>query len=422
MAHVQTHRAIGRKKQLPGPQAHVLAQERDQVVQPPVLDRLRGVAYDLGVVELDALAQQAHETDFDVADVYVGKSYGDRQMQHQGDDWVPQKFTCRYFWRSGVSPSLGETFTALASTAAVTPTNMSGSSVAGCVMSAATTSRLDPAGPVRPPYAANSMLKQQPFGAAIAMASKRMHAIRTESTRAPAAAWLCLRPEPVHAPPAPLITAPVLANPAPQQVISMVIDGWPSLWHQYEACRRPEGRMFCPTCTTRLPTPPVAPDTSTTPPCGPLPALPLLPVLPGRPDIALSPNSGKMTDFCSCASAGRGIGLRVPHHRRSCSTWRWRVADHTSVEPPVSADRILAGWLAMVDSTSPGLGGLLKKATVRTKRPTSQDLRSSPAVSSRVQQSSLHKTAEVVIRRAAQSWCLNAWTTGCAADLLLPAQ
>jgi hypothetical protein len=56
-----------------------------------------------------------------------------------------------YFWRSGVSPSLGDTLTALASTAAVTPTNMSGCSVAGCVMSAATTSRLEPAAPLRPP-------------------------------------------------------------------------------------------------------------------------------------------------------------------------------------------------------------------------------------------------------------------------------
>lgn len=35
----------------------------------------------------------------------------------------------------------------------------------------------------------------------------------------------------------------------------------------------------------------------------------------------------------------------------------------TSVESPVRAEKILAGWLMMVDSTSPGDGGLLKKAT-----------------------------------------------------------
>jgi hypothetical protein len=57
VARVKPHRAIRSKQQLPGPQPHMLAQEGHQVVQPAVLDRLGGVADNLRVVELDALAQ-----------------------------------------------------------------------------------------------------------------------------------------------------------------------------------------------------------------------------------------------------------------------------------------------------------------------------------------------------------------------------
>lgn len=56
-ARVKPHRAVRSKQQLPIPQPHMLAQQGDQVVQPAVLDRLGGVADNLRVVELDALAK-----------------------------------------------------------------------------------------------------------------------------------------------------------------------------------------------------------------------------------------------------------------------------------------------------------------------------------------------------------------------------
>jgi len=59
--------------------------------------------------------------------------------------------TWRYFARSGVSPSLGATFTAVAMTSARTSANISGSSVARCVMSAATSSSDEPGLPVSEP-------------------------------------------------------------------------------------------------------------------------------------------------------------------------------------------------------------------------------------------------------------------------------
>ena len=61
----------------------------------------------------------------------------------------------RYFARSGVSPSFGATFTAVAMTNARTSVNISGSSVARCVISAATSSSDEPGLPISEPCHAN---------------------------------------------------------------------------------------------------------------------------------------------------------------------------------------------------------------------------------------------------------------------------